>query len=57
VKGRRLLIAAVALLGVGAASWWSLRPDPVEPAPDQARYEEIPRSEYEQWMQDLGYTE
>jgi len=57
VKSRRLLIAAVALLGVGAASWWSLRPDPVEPAPDQARYEEIPRSEYEQWMQDLGYTE
>lgn len=57
VRKTRIVLAAVALIGVGAASWWTLRPEPPPPAPEQARYEDIPRSDYEQWMQDLGYTE
>lgn len=50
-------MAAVVVIAGSAAAWWELRP--VEPPPRAAeqRYEDIAREDYEQWMQDLGYTE
>jgi hypothetical protein len=53
----RWMLVTVGLVASGAAAvWW--RSHPAEPPADAAqRYEDIPRPEYEQWMQDLGYTE
>lgn len=59
MKKRAMVLVLVLVVGVagGAASWWTLRPEPSPlPGGDKA-YEEIPRSDYELWMQDLGYVD
>jgi len=55
---RRLVLGVLAALlvaGAGVGAWWFSRPPP--PVPVERAYGEIPREEYERWMQDLGYTE
>ena len=58
---KRLLgiTAAVFLLaGGGAFAWVRLHPPPIpQPRADERALKDIPPDEYEQWMQDLGYTE
>jgi hypothetical protein len=59
---RKVLIglAAAAILGGGGAfAWMQTRPEepPVTTTPEERGYKDIPREEYQQWMQDLGYTE
>lgn len=50
------VLGLVLLAGGGGIAWWKLRPAPPA-APDERTFEDIPKDEYEQWMQDLGYTE
>ncbi len=50
-----MLVALLLVAGAGAGAWWLLRPPPAPPA--EKAYGDIPREEYERWMQDLGYTE
>lgn len=59
MKKRVLLVALVLVVGVagGAASWWTLRPDPTPLTGGDQAYDDIPRSDYELWMQDLGYVD
>ncbi len=54
-----MLLTLVLVLGSlgGSAAWWSLRPDPPLPTGGDQAYQDIPRTEYEQWMQDLGYVD
>ncbi|MFZ5478801.1 MAG: hypothetical protein ACOZNI_18660 [Myxococcota bacterium] len=59
---RKVLIGAGAALllgGGGAFAWMQARaPEPPPPPPAEERgYGDIPRDEYQEWMQDLGYTE
>jgi hypothetical protein len=52
------VVGAALVAAAGAWAWHALRPEPPPPPPAADRaYEDIDRSEYEQWMQDLGYTE
>lgn len=48
-SGTGLLIAAAVVA-------WHLQADP-QPVATETPYEEIPRPEYEAWMQELGYSE
>ena len=49
-----LALATVLLLASGGGfAWWRTQVVP-PPAPDERSFEEIPKPEYEQWMQDLG---
>lgn len=48
------------LVAAGAAggAWWLSRPPPPPPpAEAEQKYEDIDREKYEEWMQELGYTE
>lgn len=47
----------VALVAVSAVAAWRLRPEPPTPPDETQKYEDIPREDYERWMQELGYTE
>jgi hypothetical protein len=49
--------AAVLVAGGGAVAWKRLHPPPPPPKPEERTFEQIPKDEYEKWMQDLGYTE
>lgn len=59
MKRKWLLALLVLTLGgaAGGFTWWKLRPAPEPTAEDQRKFEDIPKNEYEEWMQDLGYTE
>jgi len=50
-----MVLAVLLIAGAGAGVWWVARPQP--PAAEERAYGDIPREEYERWMQDLGYTE
>ncbi|MDP2315134.1 MAG: hypothetical protein Q8P41_19700 [Pseudomonadota bacterium] len=48
-------LGLAAVVGSSAFAYVQLRPEPpVVPAVEQ-KYEDIARSDYEKWMQDLGY--
>lgn len=53
----RWLGVVVVLVLSSAVVVWRLQPEPVEPVDEAKRYEDIPREDYERWMQELGYTE
>lgn len=56
---RKWALAALGLVVLGAGggvAWWQLQPPP-EPPADERTFEDIPKDEYEKWMQELGYTE
>lgn len=50
------LVGLLAAAGGGAWAWRLAIEPPPEPGAERT-YEDIPREEYEQWMQELGYTE
>jgi hypothetical protein len=57
-KPLALAVVLTVVAGSGALTWWKLRPEPPpEPSAAEKSYEDIDREKYEQWMQDLGYTD
>lgn len=50
------MVTVLGTAALGGAAWWVWLAEEPVPAAEKA-YGDIPRSDYEQWLQDLGYTE
>lgn len=57
----RMFLAAGVLLvaaGGGVGAWrWHVQEEAERKAAEEKRFEDIPKEDYERWMQELGYTE